>query len=389
VPADVVFLKSRIDRPTAPPSCESFPGPKMIRTITRISRNTSQECPNIVAAQCNLTDELEPLAPVVVDQLVKRYPKRPVNAVDDVSFHVERGEVFGLLGPNGAGKTTTVGVLTTRVRPTSGRGLVGGVDVVRDPVAARRRIGVVPQRSNLDRALSARQNLLFHAAYHGIPAEERRRRAQAVIEQFGLTDRADDKVDFFSGGQAQRIMIARALMHEPDVLFLDEPTTGLDPQARLFVWDRIRDLRGRGVTMILTTHDMDEATELCERVGIMDHGKILALDTPDALTATVPGKNTLEVGIKTNRADREKIVAALSAIAGVEKVERVSEGPGGPGPDSSGPLRLRLYVNVEAPLIVAPVALVVTDAAAELQELAIGKPSLEDVFIHLTGRALR
>jgi len=354
-------------------------------------------------------------APVAVENLVKRYPKRPVNAVDGVSFGVQRGEVFGLLGPNGAGKTTTVGVLTTRVRPTSGRATIAGIDVVQDPVAARRRLGVVPQRSNLDRSLSARQNLLFHAAYHGIQAEERRQRAQALLEQFGLLDRADDKVDFFSGGQSQRIMIARALMHEPEVLFLDEPTTGLDPQARLFVWDRIRDLRGRGVTIILTTHDMDEATELCERVGIMDHGKILALDTPDALTATVPGKNTLEVGIKTNQADREKLVAMLGGLAGVEKLEHVTKTGGGapagmggpwgammggppagagpapvmPGPDTSGPLRLRLYLNVEAPSVVAPVARVVTDAGAELQELAIGKPSLEDVFIHLTGRALR
>ena len=326
--------------------------------------------------------------PVKVEDLVKRYPKRPVNAVDGVSFEVRRGEVFGLLGPNGAGKTTTVGVLTTRVKPTGGRGIIAGVDVTRDPVGARRRIGVVPQRSNLDRSLSARQNLLFHAAYHGIAAEERRRRAQSLIELFGLADRADDKVDFFSGGQAQRIMIARALMHEPDVLFLDEPTTGLDPQARLFVWDRVRELRKRGVTMILTTHDMDEATQLCERVGIMDHGKILAMDTPDALTATVPGKNTLEVGIKTDQAGRDRLVAALGSIAGVEKVERVTKDQGGP-PAGSGPLRLRLYVNVEAPLIVAPVARVVTDAQAELQELAIGKPSLEDVFIHLTGRALR
>ncbi|HEY8678108.1 MAG TPA: ATP-binding cassette domain-containing protein [Candidatus Dormibacteraeota bacterium] len=322
------------------------------------------------------------MAPVVVDELVKRYPKRPVNAVDGVSFHVERGEVFGLLGPNGAGKTTTVGVLTTRVRPTSGRGMVSGVDVVRDPVAARRRIGVVPQRSNLDRALSARQNLLFHAAYHGISAEMRRERAAALLAEFGLADRADDKVDFYSGGQSQRVMIARALMHEPDVLFLDEPTTGLDPQARLFVWDRIRDLRGRGVTMILTTHDMDEATQLCRRVGIMDRGKILALDTPDALTATVPGKNTLEVGIHSDGVDRPTFIELLAAVPGVERVEPVSQAP-------SGPLRLRLYVASDAPLMVAPVARVVSDAGGTLQELAIGKPSLEDVFIHLTGRALR
>jgi ABC-2 type transport system ATP-binding protein len=212
----------------------------------------------------------------------------------------------------------------------------------------------------------------------------------------------------------RRLDLAMTLMGRPRLIFLDEPTTGLDPQARLFVWDRIREMRTRGVTIILTTHDMDEATELCERVGIMDHGKILSLDTPAALTATVPGKNTLEVGIQTNQADREKLVAALGGLAGVEKLERVSKTPGGapagmggpfgammggppagapapgaiPGPDA-GPLRLRLYLNVEAAALVAPVARVVTDAGAELQELAIGKPSLEDVFIHLTGRALR
>jgi ABC-2 type transport system ATP-binding protein len=353
--------------------------------------------------------------PVLVENLVKRYPKRQVNAVDGISFQVSRGEVFGLLGPNGAGKTTTVGVLTTRVRPTGGRATVGGIDVVRDPVGARRRMAVVPQRSNLDRSLSARQNLLFHAAYFGIPAEERRKRAQALIEEFGLGDRADDKVDFFSGGQSQRIMIARALMHEPEVLFLDEPTTGLDPAARLFVWDRIRDLRTRGVTMILTTHDMDEAAQLCERVGIMDRGKILAMDTPEALTATVPGKNTLDLGIRPMAADRDQLVASLGRVPGVERLERVSQngmtGPaavganpwaamaatqaaGSPPPPrdgagADGTLHFRLYASVDAPQLVGPVAKMITDAGGELSQLAIGQPSLEDVFIHLTGRALR
>src|SRR5262249_14727203 len=159
---------------------------------------------------------------------------RPVNAVDGISFAVRPAEVFGLLGPNGAGKTTTVGVLTTRVRPTGGTALVGGIDVVRDPVAARRRLAVVPQRVNLDRSLTARQNLVFHAASHGVPGAERNRRADTLLEQFGLADRGGDKVDRMSGGQSQRLMIARALMHAPQVLFLDEPTTGLDPQARLF-----------------------------------------------------------------------------------------------------------------------------------------------------------
>jgi ABC-2 type transport system ATP-binding protein len=353
--------------------------------------------------------------PVVVEDLVKQYPKRPTNAVDGVSFSVGQGEVFGLLGPNGAGKTTTVGVLTTRVRPTGGRAFVAGVDVVRDPVAAKRRLATVPQRSNLDRALSARQILLFHAAYFGIPAAERARRANTLLEEFGLLDRADDKVDFFSGGQSQRIMIARALMHQPEVLFLDEPTTGLDPQARLFVWDRIRDLKERGVTMILTTHDMDEAASLCARVAIMDHGRILAMDTPDALTETVPGKNSLELGISLHGADRDALLAALSAVPGVEHAETVSKGPVGTGggaanpwaafsggdappggsaaapaaPVEGAPYHVRLYASVDAPSLVAPVARLITDNGGELVDLAIGTPSLEDVFIHLTGRALR
>jgi ABC-2 type transport system ATP-binding protein len=353
-------------------------------------------------------------AQVLVEDLVKQYPKRTTNAVDGVSFSVGQGEVFGLLGPNGAGKTTTVGVLTTRVRPTSGRAMVAGIDVVRDPVAAKRRLATVPQRSNLDRALSARQILLFHAAYFGVPAAERTRRANALLEEFGLLDRADDKVDFFSGGQSQRIMIARAMMHQPEVLFLDEPTTGLDPQARLFVWDRIRDLKERGVTMILTTHDMDEAATLCARVAIMDHGKILAMDTPDALKETVPGKNSLELGISLE-GDRDALLAALSALPGVERAEPVSKSAGGaPGganpwaafaggggapaagappaavaPPAGTPYHVRLYASVDAPSLVAPVARLITDKGGELVDLSIGKPSLEDVFIHLTGRALR
>jgi ABC-2 type transport system ATP-binding protein len=292
---------------------------------------------------------------------------------------------------------------------------VAGVDVVRDPVAAKRRLATVPQRSNLDRALSARQILLFHAAYFGIPAAERTRRANALLDEFGLLDRADDKVDFFSGGQSQRIMIARALMHQPEVLFLDEPTTGLDPQARLFVWDRIRDLKERGVTMILTTHDMDEAASLCARVAIMDHGKILAMDTPAALTETVPGKNSLELGISLHGADSGALLAGLSALPGVEHAEPVDKGPaatsggggnpwaafagggapsGGPAVPPSAPVEgmpyhVRLYASVDAPSLVAPVARLVTDSGGELVDLTIGTPSLEDVFIHLTGRALR
>jgi len=249
---------------------------------------------------------------VVVTDLVKRYPKRPVNAVDGLSFSVRAGEVFGLLGPNGAGKTTTVGILTTRVRPTSGRALVTGVDVATDPVGARRSIAVVPQRANLDRSLSARRNLLFHAAYFGVPAAVRKERADTVLEELGLADRADDKIDYFSGGQLQRLMIARALMHEPKILFLDEPTTGLDPQARLFAWDKVRDFRRRGITVVLTTHDMDEAAALADRVGIMDRGRLLALDTPAELTKLVPAGAATQVPAPTGAASLEDVFIHLT-----------------------------------------------------------------------------
>ena len=329
---------------------------------------------------------------VTVRDLVKRYPKSPVNAVDGVSFEVERGEVFGLLGPNGAGKTTTIGVLTTRVQPTSGYAAVAGVDVVKDPVRARSALAVIPQRSNLDRALSIRNNLIFHAAYHGVPPKERNRRADELLEVFGLLDRAKQKPDMFSGGQSQRVMIARALMHAPEVLFLDEPATGLDPAAKLFVWDRLRDLRDQGVTLMLTTHDMDEAAALADRVGIMDHGKLLALDTPDALMKSVPSGTTIELTTSPPDVETgERIVAQLAALPEVEGAEKIRDGELPPGVEAngSGPLRVRLYVTGDAPLLVAPAAAVLAEHGSALADVKLGVPTLEDVFIHLTGRMLR
>jgi ABC-2 type transport system ATP-binding protein len=318
---------------------------------------------------------------VQVSELVKRYPGRPGNAVDGISFTVERGEVFGLLGPNGAGKTTTIGVLTTRVLATSGSGSVAGVDVGADPVTARSRLSVVPQRSNLDRALTARQNLVFHAAYHGIGRAERNRRADALLEQLGLGDRGKDKVDNYSGGMAQRLLIARALMHAPQVIFLDEPSTGLDPQARLFVWDRVRELREGGVTVVLTTHDMDEAAALTDRVGIMDHGKLLALDTPAALTRSLPGSATLEVDVERAEDDTDDdVLAALERLPAAERVEPVAD---------AGGLRARIYLSGDAAALVGPVSDTLTGRRARLTGVRIGEPSLEDVFLSLTGRELR
>ena len=357
---------------------------------------------------------------VEVVELVKRYPKRDVNAVDGLSFGVSHGEVFGLLGPNGAGKTTMVGVLTTRVHATSGRAVLAGIDVRRDPVAARARLAVVPQRSNLDRSLTPRQNLTFHAAYHGVGRTERNERAAALLEQFGLLDQADIKVDWYSGGMAQRLMIARSLIHEPQVLFLDEPTTGLDPQARLFVWDRIRELRERGVTIVLTTHDMDEAAELTDRVGIVDHGRLLALDSPEALVRGLSGQSVLELTVAPAPSDSaDALIDALTSVDGVDKAERVRKGApsfaggspggfpgfggGGPGagaampsaavatvvPDGKAPVQLRLYLTTDPAGMLGPVVNVLAARSATLTDVHIGQPSLEDVFIELTGRGLR
>jgi len=361
---------------------------------------------------------------IKVDGLEKRYPGRPVNAVDGISFAVPRGEVFGLLGPNGAGKTTTIGVLTTRVLPTGGRALIAGTDVVRDPVGVKPHIAVVPQRNNLDRALSPLENLTFHAAYFGMPRAKRQERATRLLKEFGLAERANDKVAAYSGGMAQRLLIARALMHEPQVLFLDEPTTGLDPQARHFLWDTIRNFNQNGLTILLTTHDMEEAEKLCHRVAIMDHGRILALDTPEKLGTLVPAGTRVELTVTergSNPSDQKKdlLLNTIRALPGVTSAEwtsvQVKTGggppPGMPGafgspawgggkpnmpagpkpqmsPEDEPASMLRLYAERAGELAVRAAQLVLDDGL-ELADLHLAKPSLEDVFIHLTGKGLR
>jgi ABC-2 type transport system ATP-binding protein len=329
-----------------------------------------------------MVDSAINLTAVEVRQLVKRYPKAQTDAVDRLSFGVVHGEIFGLLGPNGAGKSTTIGVLTTRVRPTAGQALIAGVDVVATPRTVRRLLGVVPQRNNLDRSLSVRQNLLFHAAYHGVPKALRTRRADALLEQFALTDRANDKPEYFSGGQNQRMMIARALMHDPTVLFLDEPTTGLDPAARLFVWDRIRELRETGVTIVLTTHDMDEAAALADRVGIVDSGRLLALDSPAALVRGLAAGATLDVAVEpAGESGTARLLDRLGDQAGVQRCEQVG---------IAGAVRtIRLHITGDAGALVARVAAAIGDVGGRLIGVEIRESSLEDVFIELTGRRLR
>jgi ABC-2 type transport system ATP-binding protein len=277
------------------------------------------------------------------------------------------------------------------VRPTGGRAAVAGVDVVADPIAAKQRIGVVPQIPNLDRSLRVREILTFHAAYHGVPRRERQARAGVLLDELGLADRGNDKLDWFSGGMQQRVMLARALMHEPEVLFLDEPTNNLDPQSRLFLWERVRALRERGVTIVLTTHDMEEADRLCDRIAIMDRGRILALDTPEGLRRLIPGGTILEVRVRVPEAvavgapaaTGERVRTALAAVPGVTAVEP----RGASGPEE--PAVYRLYATGDAGQLLASAAQAVVREDAELLDLRMARPSLEDVFIHLTGSDLR
>jgi ABC-2 type transport system ATP-binding protein len=308
---------------------------------------------------------------IEVVELRKRYAPKAPEAVAGISFEARRGEVFGLLGPNGAGKTTTIGALTTRVRPTSGYVAIDGIDVQADPVAVKQRIAVVPQRPNLDRQLKAIENLTFHAAYFGYGRAERRKRALEVMAALGLEGREDEDVNNLSGGMAQRLLIARALMHRPQVLFLDEPTTGLDPQSRLFLWDRIEELREAGTTILLTTHDMVEADRLCDNIAIVDHGTIVALDTPSGLRRLLPGAGGVEV-VATSLADAD---GALGSFGEVEVAGT-----------ADGRRQIRIYGEGVDP---AAVVDAIRRVGGEMLELRRLEGSLEDVFMHLTGRDLR
>src|ERR1700723_4666205 len=218
-----------------------------------------------------------------------KQPKPHIVALDGISLEVLPGEIFGLLGPNGAGKSTTVGILTTRVRPTGGQAWIGEHDVWVEQVAVKRLIGVVQQRPNLDFTLTAREILLFHGAYFGIDSQTRSERADTLLDRFKLTDRGDQMVRGFSGGMMQRLSIARAMMHDPQVLFLDEPSAGLDPQTRLLLWEIIREYHQAGKTVLLTTHNMEEADALCQGLAIVDHGHVIAVGTPAELKASIPG----------------------------------------------------------------------------------------------------
>ncbi|MGA7300163.1 MAG: ATP-binding cassette domain-containing protein [Candidatus Sulfotelmatobacter sp.] len=305
-----------------------------------------------------------------------KQPKAEIVALDGLTLEILPGEIFGLLGPNGAGKSTTAGILTTRVRPTSGQAWIGAHDVWAEQVVVKRLIGVVQQRPNLDFSLTAREILLFHGAYFGIDSRERGERAKALLDRFKLTDRADQMVRGFSGGMMQRLSIARAMMHDPQVLFLDEPSAGLDPQTRLLLWDIIREYNQSGKTILLTTHNMEEADALCQRVAIIDHGRNIAIGTPQELKASVPGGFLLRLRFGQQSPD---LLQRLRSLPGVTEV-RANNDANGNSTD--------VYADRGGPLV-SEIANLASSASTELCDVHISEPSLENLFLHHTGRSLR
>ena len=304
--------------------------------------------------------------------LTKVYPGG-TTAVDELALSIRPGEILGLLGPNGAGKSTTAGMLTTRVLPTAGRAWVAGVDVVARPALARQFIGVVPQHNTLDRSLSVRENLVFHGRFFGMHATGVAAEADALLERVALSHVAHDGVDTLSGGMAQRLMIARAIMHRPAVLFLDEPTAGLDPQSRIAVHEILRELHTAGQTILLITHDMEEADKLSDRIAIIDHGKLLALDTAAALKRSVKADTVVKVAADT----------APAALAGLLRAELATVRETHVLDD--GVLVTLGRDGAVLPAIVAAAA----RGNLELHDVRVNQPTLETVFIGLTGKELR
>jgi ABC-2 type transport system ATP-binding protein len=294
-------------------------------------------------------------------------------AVDGVTFTVEHGEVFGLLGPNGAGKSTLIRMLTTLIPVTSGVAYVNGHDVTKEADAVRRSIGVIPQAMTSDMELSVEENLLIFSKLYSVPREKRKRLIPELIEAVELTQWADKPVRNLSGGMRRRVEIARGLVHEPRIFFLDEPTTGLDPVSRVSVWEMIRKIKEqRDLTVFLTTHYMDEADKLCDRIAIVDHGKLVALDAPMTLKASIPGKNVLEVSfsmVPAGWADRLKTLAEVESVTEHDNVFRISS--------SNGPATTMALVAAAA------------GANVPVHSLSVQSTSLDDVFVHYTGRQLR
>jgi ABC-2 type transport system ATP-binding protein len=308
---------------------------------------------------------------IEVENLTKRFGD--FVAVDSLNFAVEHGEIFGLLGPNGAGKSTLIRMLTTLVPPTSGTARVNGFDIVRQANGVRQSIGVIPQAMTSDLDLTAVENMSIFAKLYGIPREKRLRTIQQLLKEVDLEKWAEKPVKMFSGGMRRRLEIARGLVHEPKLFFLDEPTTGLDPVSRVAVWEMIARLkRERDLTVLVTTHYMDEADKLCDRIAIVDHGKLVALDSPLKLKASIPGKNILEVSfseVPTNWAETLKGLPEVADVKAEDHIFRISS--------NNGPRTTVALMEAAR------------TANANVTSLSVQSTTLDDVFVHYTGHQLR
>lgn len=294
-------------------------------------------------------------------------------AVDSLSFAVQEGEIFGLLGPNGAGKSTLIRMLTTLIPPTSGTARINGFDVVRSPNEVRRSIGVIPQAMTSDQDLSANENMNIFARLYGVPRERRRRVVKELLEAVDLQQWADKPVKNFSGGMRRRLEIARGLVHEPNIFFLDEPTTGLDPASRIGVWAMLMKLKeGRDLTILLTTHYMDEADKLCDRIAIVDHGKLVALDSPLKLKASIPGNDILEISFSRVPEGWSETLRNLPDVQSVKAEDHVYRIGSNNGPRTTVALMEATHL-----------------ANLEITSLSVQSTTLDDVFMHYTGRQLR
>jgi ABC-2 type transport system ATP-binding protein len=311
---------------------------------------------------------------VQVQNLVKKFMPENVLAVNDVSFEIQQGEIFSLLGPNGAGKTTTISMLSCLLPPTGGDALVAGHSVIKEPMKVKEAIGVVPQEIALYNVLNARENLLFWGRMYGMGGKELARRVDEVIEQVGLTEKAKTKVGTYSGGMKRRINIAVGLLHKPQIVYMDEPTVGIDPQSRRSILDMVKDLNRQGMTVLYTTHYMEEAHELSHRVGIMDRGKLIALGTQKELTQLVGEHETLRLHLGEDQ-DPEPLAAALRGMPDVVQVSTTDH-------------QIVLIVP-EAEDALPPVITKANEIGVKVRSVDMQEPTLEAVFLHLTGRALR
>ena len=309
---------------------------------------------------------------IEVEHIVKKYGD--FTAVNDVTFDVKEGEIFGLLGPNGAGKSTLIRMMTTLIPITAGKARINGHDVQEDPDDARRAIGVIPQALTSDIDLTVGENLSIYAKLYDVPARDRKRNIDELLETVDLTKWRDAQTKTLSGGMRRRLEIARGLVHNPRIFFLDEPTTGLDPVSRVAVWEMLTNIKSkRQLTILITTHYMDEADRLCDRIAIVDHGKLVALDTPAALKASVPGSNVIEAQFERPPADWEQKLHSLDDVTSVQH-----EGAG----------MYRVLTGNGSRTTTEMVELAVQSGVA-VKTLTVQNTTLDDVFVHYTGRQLR